>query len=194
MSEAIEVLPPEAPVPELPAFEAQTNSQIADFIRSAIEQVETEAREALKMSENAFANAWRVGKACDAVAQRIGDEQWLAFAEQEFGFMLWTATKCMELARLNPKRPPERGGSSVYRFKQVMIAVCEEMPPKPTPRIVDRPELRNYHACFGGLIRFWKEGDKWMERPEDVRLSIAADFVRLGEIGRRMEEMNNGQT
>jgi hypothetical protein len=171
-------------------FSAQSNEEICEWIMPELQRVRDDAMSALKLTEAANSGAWAIGKACDVISTRIGDENWLSFAGKTFGEEnKWPTVRFMELARRDPEKPPVRGNAPSSAFKQLMIGFGEEMPPKPTPRVVDRHELKQFQACVDGLIRFWREGEKWMERPEDERQHILAEFKKLAAIAQKIEEL-----
>jgi hypothetical protein len=129
--------------------------EITDFARSQLDLMRSEALESSTKAAAAFERAWAIGKACVTLKDKIGPDEWEAYATSNIG-EYYPIYRCMRLARMSPDAPPLKGSG---QYKQLQIALGNEPPPKTTPRKTDTIKFSNLKAALGAIRRWWREGD-----------------------------------
>ena len=130
-------------------------TDLADFARDQLATMRTEAEQSAAQASNAFQRAWAIGKACVVLKDKVGEAEWEQYAKDNIGdyFPIY---RCMRLARMSPDAPPLRGSG---QYKQLQIALGNELAPKTTPRKTDSVKFSNLLAACGAVRRWWRDGD-----------------------------------
>ena len=169
----------EQPEFDLGKLDTLDNDILASYARREIAVMREEALAAKAATDSAFQRAWRIGKACATIGDRLGPAEFESWAKENIYEDYFTVYKCTTLALMSPDKPPL---TSSGQYKQLQITLGNEPAPKTTPRKTDAFKFSNLKASISCIRRWWREGDGVAGMDQETLREIRDDLKPIIEI------------